>query len=231
MVNRTIVAALTCLLTLGFMQDVVAEGIVQSASKNAAKGIVKGMQQELNTGTVIEGAKQVTKGMLDGVSAAAPTVTSQIVKQANVNRKEIGNVARTVTANAVSGGMTTGVNQIQDALGKNGDGPLADTMAATSERVMAATVRGIVSEVRMDPKTAEALSAAAVRGAMSQMQFHIPVWSYTVVFMLGCFSTLVCGVGLMLLYSLFQRRRPVELTNTAFATAPALHTRPAFTPG
>lgn len=229
MVNRTIIAALTCFLTLGFSQNAVAEGIVQSASKDAAKGLVKGMQQELNSGTVIEGAKQVTKGMLDGVATAVPTVTSQVVKQSNINRKEIGNVARTVTADAVSGVMDSGVHQLREALGKNGDGPLADTMAATSERLMAATVRGIVAEAHINPATAEALSAAAVRGAMSQMHFQIPVWSYMVAFMLGCFSTLLCGVGLMILYMLFQRRRPVELTTSV--TAPAPHTRSVYAPG
>lgn len=230
MVNRTIVAALACFLTLGISQTAVAEGIVQSASKDAAKGMVKGMQQELNTGTVIDGAKQVTKGMLDGVATAVPTVTSQVVKQSNINRKQIGNVARTVSADAVSGVMDTGVHELREALGKHGDGPLAETMAATSERLMAATVRGIVAEARMDPATAESLSAAMVRGAMSQVHFQIPVWTYMVAFMLGCFSTLICGVGLMLLYMLFQRRRPVELTTSA-TTAAAVRTRPVYSPG
>jgi hypothetical protein len=227
--RSSIIATLACFMLLGVVRNAAADGVVQSASKDAAKGAVKGVQQELNTGTMIEGAKQVTKGMVDGMSAAVPTVTSQLVKQSNINRKQIGAVTRTVTSSAVSGVMTSGTQEIQEALGKRGDGPLAETLAATSERVTAATVRGIIAEARMDPATAEALAAATVRGALSQVQFRIPVWSYMVAFMLGCFSTLVCGVGLMVLYMLFQRRRPAEVV--APVNAPALHTRPVFTPG
>jgi hypothetical protein len=224
MVKRAI-AVLACFMTLGVAQA-RADGVVENASKGAARGAVKGVQQELNTGTMIEGAKQVTKGMLDGVANAVPTVTSQIVKQSNVNRKQLGNVARTVTGEATSGLISSSARELQESLGKNGDGPLADTMAATSERVMAATVRGIVTEARIDPATAQNLAAAAMRGALSEVHFQIPVWTYLIAFLLGSFSTLLCGVGLMVLYMLFQRRR----TEVVAAPVPAVHARPAYSP-
>src|SRR4051812_39494292 len=45
-----------------------AEGVVQNASKDVAKGAIKGVQQELNSPSMVNSAKQVTKGMVDGMA-------------------------------------------------------------------------------------------------------------------------------------------------------------------
>jgi hypothetical protein len=205
-----------------------AEGVVQSASKDVAKGAVKGLQQELNSGTIIEGAKQVTKGAVDGISAAAPTVTSQLIKQTNLNRKAISNVARTVSQQAVAGAVVSTTTELQEALGKDGDGPLAKTMAASAEKIMAATVRGVVAGLPpADGSTTEKLAAAAMRGARSEVHVNFPVGSFVLAFVLGGFSTLLCGFGLMMLYLLFQKHRPVS---PVVAPTPASipHGQPAY---
>lgn len=199
--------AVFSMVVLGLAGDVRAEGVVQSASKDAAKGMIKGVKQELAAPEVPNTAKQMTKEMVRGVADEAPLVTSQIANQANVNRKAIGKVARQVSSDAVAGAFGATVSEVNEALGEQGDGKLAVTMAATAEKVTAASIRGLVSEIRVDPKTMESLSAAAVRGAASEMHFNIPVWSFLLAFILGGVATLLCGVGLMLLYLLFQRRR------------------------
>ncbi len=201
---------------------VYAEGIVQKASKDVAKGAIKGAQQELNSEELIQGAKQVTKAMVDGAANAAPLVTSQVVKQTDINRKTVGKIARQVSSDAVVGAVGATVHEVDAALGKNAEGPLADTMTATSERVTAGIVRGVVSELHIDGTTTEKIAAAAVRGAVSEMHFNVPVWSFLLAFVAGSVATLLCGVGLLLLYILFQRRRgPILVTNPG-----ALNTRP-----
>ena len=224
-------AAAVVLLTgiLGFGGVVHAEGgIVQNASKDAVKGAVKGVQQELNQGETVQGAKQMAKGMIDGVSNAVPTMTSQMVNQANVNRKAMGQVAGRVSADAAAGAVGATVSALDKALGKNGEGPLADTMAATNEKVVAAVVRGIKSEIQVDGKTTEQLTAAAVRGAMSEMHFNISVWPIVLAVILGGLSTLLFGVGLMVLYMLFQKRREVVVEKVVEPAAPAISARPLY---
>lgn len=186
-----------------------ADGIVQNASKDAAKGMVKGVQQELNSPNMVNSAKQITKGMVDGMADAAPLVTSQIANQANLNRKAIGNVARQVTVDAAAGVMGVTMHEMNKAIGPKGDGPMADSMVALSERMTTTSVRAMVNELRPDPATMEKMMAASVRGAMSEMHFNFSVWPLVLAFALGGISTLLCGVGLMLLYMLFQRRREV----------------------
>jgi hypothetical protein len=181
--------------------------IVQKASKEAAKGLVKGIEQEIQSPQIVEGAKQVTKGMVDGVANAVPLVASQVTNQANTNRKALGNVARQVTSDAASGMLGATVKEVTRALGPKADGPLADTLTATSERLTSANVRALVAELKPDPATYEKLSAAMVRGAVSEMNFNFSVWPLVLAFVLGGLSTLLFGFGLMLLYLLFQRRR------------------------
>src|SRR5262245_52685772 len=144
MLNKLLPAALVLSITgLGMIGNVRADGVVQKASKDAAKGAIKGVQQELNTGELVQGAKEVTKGMVDGISNAVPMMTSQILKQTDVNKKAIGHVARQVSTQAVSGALGAAVHEMDESLGRKGDGPLAEAIAATSERVTAAAVRGI----------------------------------------------------------------------------------------
>ena len=127
----------------------------------------------------------------------------------NLNRKAIGNVARQVTVDAAAGVMGVTMHEMNKAIGPKGDGPMADSMVALSERMTTTSVRAMVNELRPDPATMEKMMAASVRGAMSEMHFNFSVWPLVLAFALGGISTLLCGVGLMLLYMLFQRRREV----------------------
>ena len=189
-------------LSVGGISAAHADGIVKSASKEAVKGAVKGVQQELDSGNLTRGAKEVTKGMVDGISDAAPQMTSQIVNQANVNRKQLGNVARQVTRDAVGAAVGVGMHEMNEALGEKGDGPLADTLVATTERVTAAATRGIVSELQ------------------SSVHISISPWPLVLGFILGGVSSVICGLFFLFMYVLFQRRRvpvlervPVQVGN------------------
>lgn len=204
-------AILAAMTVLGWSAWVQAQGgLVQKASKEATKGALKGAQQELNSGQFVNNAKQVTKGIIDGIADSAPLMTSQILNQANVNKKTIGKVARQISSDAVSGALSTSVKEVNQALGEKGDGPLADTLSATAERVTQAAMRGVVAEIHLDPATTERLAASVVRGAVSEIHFNFRPWPLVLAFVLGSVSTLLCGIGLMLLYLLFQRRRPPE---------------------
>ncbi len=201
---------------LGAAGSVYAEGLVQKAGKNAAKGAVKGAAEAVDTGEVTRGAKQVVKSVLDGAADAVPMVTSQIVNQANVNKKTIGKVARQVTTEAVAGALGASLAEMHQALGAHGDGPLADTLAATTERIAAAFVRGASSEMHLRANDSlesetEKITAAAVRGAASEMHFKFSVWPLVLAFIGGAISTLLCGFGLMFLYLLFQKKRSVDV--------------------
>ena len=167
-----------------------ADGIVQNASKEAAKGAVRGVAQEANSGNLVNGAKQVTKGMMDGVSDAAPQMTSQIVNQANVNKKTMGKVARTVTGQAVAGAVDAGASSLSQALGADADSKVADAMVALTERMAAALVRGIKSE--------------------ADVKIHVDAnpWMIVLGVGIGAAATLVCSAGMLLLYLAFTRRRP-----------------------
>ena len=176
-------------LTVGSLGTADAEGLVKGASKEAVKGAVEGVRQELDAGGLTRGAKEVTKGVVDGVSNAAPQMTSQVVNQANVNRKEIGGIARQVTKDAVGAALGVSMREMNQALGEKGDGPLADTLVATTERMTAAATRGIVSEIK------------------SKVHVRISPWPMVLGFVLGGVSAVVCGMAFLLLYMLFQRRR------------------------
>lgn len=194
-------------LTVGGLDAAHADGLVKGASKEAVKGAVKGVQQELDAGSLTRGAKEVTKGVVDGVSNAAPQMTSQVVNQANVNRKEIGNVARQVTKDAVGAALGVSMREMNQALGEKGDGPLADTLVATTERMTAAATRGIVSEIK------------------SNVHVDINPWPTVLGFVLGGVSAVVCGLVFLLLYMLFQRRRVPVLERVPVQEAGA-HTPP-----
>lgn len=183
---------LVLVLTLGGLSgSAYAEGVVQGASKDAAKGAIKGVAQELNnSGNLVHGAKQVTKGVVDGVSDALPQATSQIVNQANVNKKAMGKVARTVTSQAVAGAVDATVDQVNRALGEDADGKLAENMAAMTEKMAAALVRGVRSELPDPPR------------------IQINPWPMVLGVVIGAFSTLFCAGAMLLLYLAFQRRRP-----------------------
>ena len=67
-----------CTALFSFAGKVQADGVVQNAGKDMVKGAVKGAQQEINAGDVTRGAKQITKGVLDGAADEAPLITSQL---------------------------------------------------------------------------------------------------------------------------------------------------------
>ena len=91
---------------------------------------------------------------------------------------------------------------------------------------MAATVRGLVAGLApADGATVERLSAAAVRGARSEIHVNFPIGSLVLAFVLGGFSTLLCGFGLMMLYLLFQKHRPATPSP---APSPVMRGQPAF---
>jgi hypothetical protein len=206
-----------------------AQGVVQNASKDAVKGAIKGAKQEMQSPEVPPAAKQITKSVVDGVAEGVPLVTSQMANQANVNRKAMGKVARQVTSDAIGGALDATVRGMGEALGKDGEGPLAESLVAATEKNTAAVVRGIKSEMNVnvtDDKIAastEKIAAAAVRGAMSQIHFSFPFWSFLLAFVLGGITTLACGFGLVLLYIAFQKRRAVEIAEPSATT---LRTRP-----
>lgn len=213
--SMTVVVALA--VVLGFLASVRADGVVQNASKDAVKGAIKGAKQEIQSPEMPPAAKNIVKGMADGMAESVPLITSQMANQANVNRKVIGKTARQVSADAVGGALDATVRGVGAALGKDGEGPLAESLTAATEKNTAALVRGLKSEMNFnvtDDKVAastEKIAAAAVRGAMSQIHFSFPFWSFLLAFLLGGFATLACGFGLTLCYILFQRRRVVEV--------------------
>lgn len=209
MMRRLLLLTMLSVIMIGAPGAVRADGIVQNASKEATKGAVKGLAQEANSANLVQGAKQVTKGMIDGVSDAAPQVTSQIVKQANVNKATMGKVARTVSGQAVAGAVDATASGLTRALGEDGDGKLADAMAAVTEKVAAALVRGIKSEIQVP-------------------EIKISPWPMVIGVLIGAFSSLFCAAGLLLLYLAFQHRRPAAPAQPAAQqSTPASGTPPA----
>ena len=188
-----------------------AEGITEKVGKGAVKGAVKAVKEQIDVGDVTQGAKQVTKGVMDGAADAAPLVTSQIVNQANVNKKAMGKVARTVTAQAVAGAVDSGAAEMVDAIGKKGDGPMADAMVAMTERLTAAIVRGVKSET-------------------PDIKLDIPVWKYVIAFVLGGVSTFITAMGMLLLYIAFARRRERAPAAEPVAVAGQQHAPPYVRP-
>lgn len=217
MLRKSLLAVMVLSLVLGSLSSVRADGVVQNASKDMAKGAIKGVKQEIQSPEVPPAAKNIVKNMADGMAESMPLMTSQMANQVNVNRKALGKAARQVTSDAVGGALDATVRGVGAALGKDGEGPLAESLTAATEKNVAAAIRGFKSEMNMsemDDKVAastEKIAAAAVRGAMSQIHFSFPFWSFLLAFMLGGFATLACGFGLTLCYFLFQRRRAVEV--------------------
>lgn len=192
MTNKGLIATLVLGAVVALGGAARAGGIVENAGKEATKGVVKGVQQAVDTGNLTRGAKQVTKGVIDGAADAAPLVTSQIANQANINKKAIGKVARQVAGDAAAGAIGATASQMQRSIGEDGEGPMADAMVALTERTAAALVRGIRSE-------------------LPDYKIHIPVWTYVLAFGAGALSVLVSCAGIFLLYLLFSRRRAVVL--------------------
>lgn len=206
---------------LGFVARVWAEGgVVQNASKDAVKGAMKGVQQQLSPGDLVNRAKDLTKGVADGVADAAPRITSQVLNQASVNRKAIGQVARQASDAAVAGALDATTRQLGESLGPSADRPLAATLTAMAEKTTAAATRGVVAELRPDSRTMETLTAAVVRGAVSELHFHVSIWPLILAFTLGGISTLLCGLGLMLVYLLFERRHTSGAAATILLPSP-----------
>lgn len=229
------VAVLLCTVVLGLSGSAHGEGIVEKASKDAVKGAVEGAKKELQSPEVPKSAKQVTKSVAEGVADAVPLVTSQAVNQANVNRKVMGKVARQVSSDAAAGMVGAIARTVNDAV-VNGDGRVGDAMAATTEKVTAAAVRGLTSQVQFDPAdpklrdamaaTTERIAAAAVRGATSEMHFNFRVWPLVLAFILGGISTVLCSAGVLLLYLLAVRLRAAR-SETVVAKEPvAIRARP-----
>jgi hypothetical protein len=161
-------------ITLGVF---AGNGIVQNASKDAAKGAINAAEQNLDAGKVAKGAKQVGKGVLDSAADAAPLLESQLFHQADKNKRLVGNLAGQVTRDV----MVAGTEEMERALGSDGKGPLANAMTATAERVTDAALRGVVAQ--------------------------LSGWTLVAAFVLGGLSTLLFGGALLLLYLAFTRRR------------------------
>jgi hypothetical protein len=174
-------------VTLGSLGGAYAEGVIQKASKDVGKGLVKGVEQEIEAADLTKGAKQVTKGVLDGVSDAVPQVTSQMLNQANVNRKTMGKVAATVANQAMASAVDASIDEMTRSLGRKGDGPLADAMTATTERVVGGLVRGVKAE--------------------TDFKIDLGPWPLVIGLVLGALSTVALASFLLLLYLAFQRRR------------------------
>lgn len=199
MSSRMYKAAVVFWVVLAGSTGAYADGVVKNASQDAAKGIVQGVKEEVGKTDVNKGAKDVGKGFTTGAADAVPALTNQMIKQAKQDRKAIGQVARTMTTQAVAGVVDVTNQNLLEQLGKDGDGPMANAMVGMAERV----------------------SAAIVRGASSEMHFKVsypPVWPLALAFVIGGFSTLVFGIGLMLLYILFQRKRVVVAEPTPAVT-------------
>jgi len=208
MLNKALMSGVVQgIVILSLATEIWAEGgVVQNASKAAAKGAVKGVQQQLSPGELVDRAKDLTKGVADGVADAAPRITSQILNQVSVNRQAVGQVARQASDAAVTGALDATARKMGETLGPRADRPLAESLAAMTEKTTAAATRGVVTELRPDPMTIETLTAAVVRGAVSELHFHVSIWPLVLAFTLGGISTLFCGLGLLLLYLLFERR-------------------------
>jgi hypothetical protein len=185
--------------------------VVQRASKEAAKGALSAAKEQVPPGELVNRAKDVTKGVAEGAADAVPQITSQFLNQCNRDRRAIGHVARQVADDAVGGALAATVQEADRALGPDGDGPLARTLAATLEKTTAASMRGLVTQIHLDPQTVEQLTAAGMRGAVSELPLHFRVWPYVLVFILGGFATFICGLGLTLLYLLFENKRDHRL--------------------
>lgn len=233
MLRKSLTGLVALAVLLGSLASVWADGVVQNASKDMVKGAIKGAKQEIQSPEVPPAAKNIVKSMADGMAESMPLITSQMANQANVNRKAIGKTARQVTSDAVGGALDATVRGVGAALGKDGEGPLAESLTAATEKNVAAAIRGFKSEMNlseMDDKVAastEKIAAAAVRGAMSQIHVSFPFWSFLLVFLLGGFATLACGFGLTLCYVLFQRRRAVEVEQV-IPTTIRTRTAPSF---
>ncbi|MFO0579476.1 MAG: hypothetical protein U1A78_36225 [Polyangia bacterium] len=228
MLSKSWTAVLLCTAVLGLSGSAHGDGIVQRASKDAVKGAVEGAKKELQSPEVPKSAKQLTKSVAEGVADAVPLVTSQAVNQANVNRKTMGKVAREVSGDAAAGMVGAITRKVNEAV-VNGDGKVGDAMAETTEKVTAAAVRGMTSQLQFDPgdpklrdamaATTERIAAAAVRGATSEMHFNFRVWPLVLAFILGGLSTVLCSGGVLLLYLLAVRLRAAR-SETVVAKEP-----------
>ena len=167
-------------------------GVVQKATKDATKGSVEAVKESVGSADLTKGAKDVTKGVLDATVREAPAIEAQVVHQANASKTAIGGVAQEVSKDAVNGIVSASAAQLEIALGPHGDGPLADTLAATTQRLM----------------------ASAVRGASSEIHTGIGVWALLLVFVLGGFSTVLSGIIITVLYITIPRRRSIISTST-----------------
>mgnify|MGYP007034012195 FL=1 len=67
--------------------------------------------------------------------------------------------------------------------------------------------------------TTERIAAAAVRGATSEMHFNFRVWPLVLAFILGGISTVLCSGGVLLLYLLAVRLRAAR-SETVVAKEP-----------
>lgn len=158
--------------------------VVQKASKDATKGSVEGVKEAVGSADLTKGAKDVTKGVLDTTARVAPAIEAQVIHQANASKTAIGGVAQEVSKDAVNGIISASAAQLELALGEHGEGPLAVTLAATTERIM----------------------AAAVRGASSEVHTGIGIWALVLAFALGGISTLLCAALIAGLYVFFRGR-------------------------
>lgn len=235
MLSRSLKAVLVCMVVLGLSGSAYAEGIVQKASKDAVKGAVEGAKKELQSPEVPRSAKQLTKSVAEGMAEAVPLMTSQAVNQANVNRKTMGKVAREVSGDAAAGMVGAITRKVNEAV-VNGDGRVTEAMAETTEKVTAAAVRGVTSQLSFDPAdpklrdamaaTTERIAAAAVRGATSEMHFNFRVWPLVLAFLLGGIATVLCSGGVLLLYLLALRLRAARTETAPAKETVTIRTRP-----
>jgi len=184
MKKPSLLLAIAVGLTLG--GAALGDGLpmAEKVGKDATKGSVEAVKESVGSGGLTKGAKEITKGVLDTTAKVAPAIEAQVIRQANTNKTAIGGVAQEVSKDAVNGFIPASAQQIELALGPHGDGPLADTLSATTERLV----------------------ASAARGARSELHFGFGVWTLVLAFALGGMSALLCAVLVTCAYVVFQRR-------------------------
>lgn len=176
------------IVVLGGAPSARAAGIPETVGKGAVKGAVKAVQEQVTVADLTKGAKEVIKGAVDGIGTAVPRVARRIVDQADTDKDAMGSVARTVTGEAVAGAVEGGNAELVEAIGRKGDGPMADALVAMTERLTGAIVRGLKAET-------------------PEVHLVSPVWKYAAAFALGGVATFLTALGMLLLYIAFARRR------------------------
>lgn len=175
--NRSQIVFISVTFGLVMAAASASAGIVQKAGKDAVGGAVQAVKERVNSGEVGKGTEEVTKGAIRGVTAESDKLKEaekQMVKGLSAEKHQLAGITREVTRGAAQGMLNESVEQMRKELGDHGDGPFAITMAATTERISAALVRGASSQIHLSGMLLLCFAA-------------------------GAFSSLLCGVGIALL--------------------------------